>query len=112
MLSNAVYTAYDSRNAAGWSRAIGATLLRRELGFRGVTITDSLDAPARVRGIETSVLAIHAAKAGTDLLLLTGSEASSRAVHRALVAAASDGRIRRSRLVTSYDRILALKRSL
>jgi beta-N-acetylhexosaminidase len=112
MLSNAVYTAYDSRNAAGWSRAIGATLLRRELGFRGVTITDSLDAPARVRGIETSVLAIHAAKAGTDLLLLTGTEASSRAIHRALVAAASDGRIRRSRLVTSYDRILALKRSL
>lgn len=111
MLSNAVYTAYDSRNAAGWSRAIGATLLRRGLGFRGVTITDSLDAPARVRGIETSVLAIHAAKAGTDLLLLTGTEASSRAVHRALVAAASDGRIRRSRLVTSYDRILALKRS-
>ncbi len=111
MLSNAVYTVYDRRNAAGWSRAIGATLLRRGLGFRGVTITDSLDAPARVRGIKTSVLAIHAAKAGTDLLLLTGTEASSRAVHKTLLSAASDGRIRRSRLVTSYDRILALKRS-
>jgi beta-N-acetylhexosaminidase len=111
MLSNAVYTAYDRRNAAGWSRAIGATLLRRELGFRGVTITDSLDAPARVRDIATSVLAIHAAKAGTDLLLLTGTEAASQAVYSALLRAASDGRILRSRLVISYDRILALKRS-
>jgi beta-N-acetylhexosaminidase len=112
MLSNAVYTAYDRRDAAGWSRAIGATLLRRSLGFRGVTVTDSLDAAARVRGVETGMVAIHAARAGTDLLLLTGTEAASRTVYRQLLAAAGDGRIRRTRLVLSYDRILALKRSL
>src|SRR5262249_1885987 len=46
MLSNAVYTAYDSLNAAGWSRTIGTTLLRDALGFRGATITDSLDGAA------------------------------------------------------------------
>jgi len=43
MLSNAVYGAYDRRNAAGWSHALGTTLLRGRLGFRGATITDSLD---------------------------------------------------------------------
>ena len=46
MLSNATYAAYDKVNAAGWSSAIGTTLLRHDLGFKGVTITDSLDGTA------------------------------------------------------------------
>jgi beta-N-acetylhexosaminidase len=109
MLSNAVYDAYDGRNAAGWSRAIGTRLLRGELGFRGVTITDSLDGAAHARGIPTNPLAIRAAKAGTDLLLLTGSEPASRSVHKSLLEAAADGTIRKARLVASYERIQALK---
>jgi beta-N-acetylhexosaminidase len=112
MLSNAVYDAYDRRHGAGWSRPIGTTLLRGELGFQGVTITDSLDAAARTRGISTARLAIRTAKAGTDLILLTGSEASSRGVYRSVLSAASDGRISQSRLLASYERIAALKSGL
>jgi beta-N-acetylhexosaminidase len=112
MLSNAVYEAYDRGKAAGWSRRIGYKLLRAELAFRGVTITDSLDGAAHARGIATNALAIRAAKAGTDLLLLTGSEASSRSVYRSLLAAASDGTIRETRLAASYHRIAALKSTL
>ena len=41
MLSNATYTAWDSSNGAGWSKAVGA-FLRSDLGYTGVTITDSL----------------------------------------------------------------------
>jgi beta-N-acetylhexosaminidase len=109
MLSNAVYDAYDRHHAAGWSRAIGTTLLRGDLGFRGVTITDSLDGAAHARGLPTRRLAIRAARAGTDLLLLTGSERASRHVYKALVEAAGDGRIKQTRLLASYERVLALK---
>jgi beta-N-acetylhexosaminidase len=112
MLSNAVYDAYDRRNAAGWSRAIGTKLLRGELGFRGVTITDALDGAAHARGVPTDTLAVRAAAAGTDLILVTGSEAASLSVYYSLVRAASDGRVGRAGLVTSYGRIAALKRSL
>lgn len=112
MLSNAVYTAYDPRHAAGWSRAIGTRLLRGDLGFVGVTITDSLDGAAHARGIVTDRLAIRAAKVGTDLLLLTGSEAASRSVYRSLLDAAADGRVREARLLASYRRIVALKSGL
>ena len=80
MLSNAIYDAYDRVNAAGWSRAISTQLLRGQLGFRGVTITDSLDGAAHARGIAPNGLAIGAANAGTDLLLVTGSESASRSV--------------------------------
>ncbi len=109
MLSNAVYDAYDRRHAAGWSHAIGTTLLRGNLGFEGVTVTDSLDAAAGTRGLPTELVAVRAAGAGTDLLLLTGSEASSRAVYRSLLGAAQAGRISGARLRASYRRIIALK---
>ncbi len=112
MLSNAVYRAYDRSHAAGWSRAIGTNLLRGELGFHGVTITDSLDGAANTRGIATNALALKAAKAGTDMLLLTGSEASSRSVYRSLLEAARAGQIPHDRLAASYDRIVVLKAGL
>jgi beta-N-acetylhexosaminidase len=112
MLSNAVYEAYAGGNAAGWSRAIGTRLLRGELGYEGVTITDSLDGAAHARGIPTDPLAVRAAKAGTDLLLLTGSETASRSVYTSLLGAASEGRIKEARLLASYERIAALKGTL
>ncbi len=112
MLSNAVYTAYDSRNAAGWSRAIGTELLRDRLGFRGMTITDSLDGAAHARHVRALDLALRAAKAGTDMLLLTGSEEGTRGAYRALLAAAAAGEVSRPSLLASYRRILALKATL
>jgi beta-N-acetylhexosaminidase len=109
MLSNATYTAYDSHNAAGWSHAISVTLLRGDLAFDGVTITDSLDGTAAARGLPTWQLAVRAAKAGTDMILTTGSEASTRVVYDKLLALARGGFIPRSTLFDSHDRILALK---
>ena len=109
MLSNAIYDAYDPVNAAGWSRAISTQLLRGQLGFRGVTITDSLDGTSHARGIAPNGLAIGAANAGTDLILATGSEASTRSIYTSLLRAAQIGRVHRSSLEASYRRILALK---
>jgi len=111
MLSNAVYQAYDRSHAAGWSHALGTMLLRGQLGFRGVTITDSLDGAAHARGIPTNPLALKAAKAGTDMLLLTGSEAASQSVYRSLLQAGEAGELSRARLTASYRRIRALQAS-
>lgn len=112
MLSNATYTAYDAANGAGWSRAIGQSLLRDKLGFTGVTITDSLSGTATARGVPAWQLAVRAAAAGTDMILLTGSEASTKAAYDALLAKARDGTIPRATLEASYARILALKATL
>jgi len=112
MLSNATYPAYDAHNAAGWSHVIGVTLLRRDLGFTGVTITDSLDGTANARGLWTRVLAVSAARAGTDMILTTGSEASTAGVYATLLRQAQEGLIPVSTLRASYDRILALKAGL
>ena len=44
-----------------------------------------------------------------DLLLITGSQATSAAVYSHLLAAASSGALPRSGVTASYDRIVALK---
>jgi beta-N-acetylhexosaminidase len=112
MLSNATYPAYDAANAASWSHAIGVDLLRTQLGFQGVTMTDSLNGTAAARGVSATSLAIRAAAAGTDMLLLTGSEAGSATTYASLVRAAQDGTIALAPLRASYARILALKSTL
>ena len=109
MLSNATYDAWDASNAAGWSGVIGTTMLRDQLGFKGVTITDSLAGTAKARGTSERALAVRAAAAGTDMLLLTGSEADTAAAFDGLVASATDGAIPMAALEASYERILALK---
>lgn len=109
MLSNATYTAYDSHNAAGWSHAISVDLLRGDLAFNGVTITDSLDGAAAARGLPTWQLAVRAANAGTDMILVTGSETTTKMDYDKLLSLAKGGFISRSTLFDSYERILALK---
>ena len=112
MLSNATYTAYDPGHAAGWSHAIASTLLRHTLGFTGVTITDSLDGTAHARGVTTRSLAFAAVLAGTDMILVTGSELTSAGVFATLVRETTGGHIPLTLLRTSYARILALKATL
>ncbi len=112
MLSNATYSAYDQRNAAGWSRRIATGLLRHELGFEGVSITDSLNGTANARSTTVRRLAFEAARAGVDMLLVTGSERASAWLYSRLLSDARRERIRRSDLRASYDRIMALKETL
>jgi beta-N-acetylhexosaminidase len=112
MLSNATYPAYDSANAAGWSHAISVGLLRTTLGFTGVTITDSLNGTAAARGVSVTSLAVKAARAGTDMILLSGSEASTRSTYASLLIDAQNGTIALSTLQASYNRVLALKAGL
>ena len=112
MLSNATYTAYDSVNGAGWSHAISINLLRHQLGFTGVSITDSLRGTAKARGIETWRLAVRAARAGTDMILVTNTEAATREIYSKLMTWSANGSISMAYLKASYQRILALKAGL
>ncbi len=110
MLSTAVYTSY-SPNAAAWSSAI-IGMLRHRLAFKGVTITDSIDAAAAVRHQTVPDVSLRCAKAGDDIILITGSQAASQAAYVALLNAAKSGALPMSQLQTSYARIQTLKARL
>jgi beta-N-acetylhexosaminidase len=105
MLSNATYAALDPRRPAVFSRRIGVDLLRGELGFRGVTISDTLAAP----GVSSTRTAVRATRAGVDMLLYPDERVSALA-YRNVLRAARAGRLDRRAILASAARIAALSR--
>jgi beta-N-acetylhexosaminidase len=107
MTSSAIYPALSDQPAL-LSRRIVTGELRGRLGFRGVVVTDSLNATALVG--RHNVLP-RALKAGNDLLLFTTYESSAHAVER-LADLYRSGRLDRSAGMASAQRVLALRHTL
>jgi beta-N-acetylhexosaminidase len=111
MSDHATYPALDPDHIASQSPTILRGLLRRRLGFRGVVITDSMEAAA-VRATGTlEEAATRAIDAGDDMVLTTGRSSWIR-VYRALLARAERDRGFRARVRASAARVLALRRTL
>jgi beta-N-acetylhexosaminidase len=109
MVSNAGYTAFDPTGApAVLSRPIVMGLLRKQLGFPGVVISDALEAPGPS---SRPAAPVTASAIGVDVLLYT-SEASSQAAFSKLLDGARAGNVPYSALVASWGRIQALKQKL
>ena len=111
MTSWAVYPALDPSRPAGLSsRWIGGEL-RGRLGFRGVTITDSIDAGALTAYGSLGNRAVLAANAGADLILCSqpSSGAQGISVVRVLAHAISTGQVSKAATRASVARILALR---
>ena len=108
MVGHARYPALDRFRIASQSRPIVYELLREELGFRGVVVTDSLEAQASLATATIRQVSERALRAGADLLLLTG-RGSYRPVYEHLLAAAKRSPELRARIRESAARVLALK---
>jgi beta-N-acetylhexosaminidase len=105
MLSTAGFRAYDpAGTSTALSRPTVQHLLRGELAFRGVTITDALGTPTGHDEITAGRLA---ARAGADILLYTDSAPGELA---ALEQDLAHGRLSRAEAIASYQRIVGLKR--
>ena len=84
-------------------------LLRDELAFTGVSITDALDMGALPQDATQAVDVVAALVAGVDLLLATHRRASHRRIEAAIVRAAELGVLDLDRLAASQARIDALR---
>ena len=111
MLSHALYPAVDPSRIASQSPAIVSGLLRDELGFDGVIVTDSIEAQAVLDRSGVALAAERSIRAGADLILMTGS-ASWNAVHPWLMRRARASAPFRERVRRSAARVLALKARL
>jgi beta-N-acetylhexosaminidase len=115
MTSWATYPALDRRRPAGLSPTIIRGELRRRLGFRGVTITDGIDAGAVRPFGSLGQRGVLAAAAGADLILCAAplpsenTPAQGITVRQALVAALRRNRLSPTGARQSAARILALR---
>ena len=108
MVGHARYPALDRFRIASQSRAIIDGMLREELGFRGVVVTDSMEARASLATGGIAKVSERAIRAGADLLLLTG-RGSYRPVYEHVLAMARSSPELRARVRDSAARVLALK---
>ncbi len=110
MASHAVYPALDGDRIASQSPA-ALRLLRGRLGFRGVVMTDGIEAAAvRARG-STEQAAVRSVRAGADIVLTTRERSWARA-YRALLSEARRSPSFRARVRESAARVLSLQGTL
>jgi beta-N-acetylhexosaminidase len=111
MASHALYPALDARHIASQSPVLLGRLLRDELHFSGVAITDSIEARAVIRRSPVDEAAVRSVAAGADLVLMTGP-GSYRLVFPRLLREARTSPTFRRRVHEAAGRVLELKRRL
>ena len=103
MTAHICFSALDDAPAT-LSRRIVTGLLREELGFSGVVMTDALEMGAIAQSVGVAQGAVRSLQAGADLLCI-GTEATQEDARLALRAAARDGSLPLERLEEAASRV-------
>jgi beta-N-acetylhexosaminidase len=108
MSAHLLVPAYDETVPATLSRRILTGLLREELGFGGVIVTDGLEMAAISATVGLEEGAVRALAAGADALCIGGGLADEATVDRmtaAIAGAVRDGRLAEDRLSEAAERM-------
>ena len=109
MIGHALYAINDFTVPASLSKEVATDLLRRELRFKGIAITDDLADPAITTIHTVPDAAVQALRAGVDMLYISGGTGNQQAAYVAVLRAVQRGRIPRRRLNQAVGRILLAK---
>ncbi|WNR45923.1 beta-N-acetylhexosaminidase [Paenibacillus roseipurpureus] len=110
MTAHVVFEALESSGVPSTlSYRILTELLREQLGFKGLIVTDCLEMKAISEGVGVAEGAIRAVEAGADILLVSHELERQIAAIEAVIAAVESGRIPESRIDASVMRIITNK---
>jgi beta-N-acetylhexosaminidase len=108
MVGHLVYPAVDPERPASLSED-AISMLRGDLGFDGVVVTDDLAMAGATGGGSVADAAVEAVAAGADLLIVSSSPQEQADAYDAVVEAVRTGEIPRSRIEESVGRLLEVK---
>lgn len=109
MTSHTLYPALDKANPATLSALILHDLLRNEVGFDGLLITDDLEMGAIENRWSVAEASLAALLAGADLLLICHDHGKVRASLATLRQALADGHLSEVRLQRSLRRLMTMQ---
>ena len=112
MVGHLKYSALDTENPASLSYAIMKNLLRDELNFGGVVITDDLNMGAVAKYNEVGENALKSFQAGADILLSCHEPEQQTQIYETILNAVKSGEISEERLNESVRRIIKMKLNL
>ena len=109
MTAHVLYPALDQTMPATLSSRILTTLLRQEMGFTGLIISDDLEMNAITDHWSIGEAAIHSLQAGADLLLICHHQDRQTEAIEAVQKAVDQGILSRDRIESSLARLNHLK---
>lgn len=109
MTAHIIYPAFDPDLPATLSRAVLTDLLRDELGYDGLLVTDDMEMKAIDDRYQSGEAAVMAIEAGADIVMVLWTPTKQNEVFDALLSAVKSGRISQARLDQSVKRILKAK---
>ena len=112
MVSSATYSLIDPSAPAVFSSTIVTDMLRREMGFSGVVITDDVSAAVQVQDVSAGDRAVRAIRAGCDIVLASADPTVAADMVKALITTAQSDPAFAARVDESVTRVLNLKKSL
>jgi beta-N-acetylhexosaminidase len=108
MVGHLLYPAIDADRPASLSPE-AVKLLRGELGFEGVVVTDDLAMAGASGGRSPARAAVEAVEAGADLLIISSPPEQQADAYDAVLEAVESGEISRERVESSVGRLLQVK---
>ncbi|MFC5604509.1 beta-N-acetylhexosaminidase [Sporosarcina koreensis] len=109
MVAHIMFPELDDKYPSSLSKKIITDLLRADMHFDGVVITDDLTMGAIVNDYSVPEAALQSFIAGSDLLLIAGDYENQVGTINALADAVQEGTISEGRIDESVKRILTLK---
>ena len=110
MIAHILMNKIDPKSPASLSKAVITELLRNQLNFEGVVITDDMTMGAITKNYNISDAAVRSVQAGSDIVLVCHGYDNGFAVINALKKAIQNGSIPEETVNKSVYRILKLKR--
>ncbi|WP_420800289.1 beta-N-acetylhexosaminidase [Neobacillus terrae] len=111
MVAHILFPQLDKTNPGTMSKAVMTDLLRKQLGFTGVIITDDMTMGAITGHYDIGKAAVESVKAGSDIILVGHDYNNVVKIISSLKTAVQNGEISEQRLNESIERIIQLKRN-
>lgn len=109
LVSHLKYPALDEEYPASLSSKIMTDLLRNELGYKGIIITDDMEMGAVANHNDFRSIGVKAVKAGADIVLVCHEYEHQQEVYLGLLDAVNSGEISQERIDESVKRIIKVK---
>lgn len=109
LVSHLKYPALDEEYPASLSSKIMTDLLRNELGYKGIIITDDMEMGAVANHNDFRSIGVKAIKAGADIVLVCHEYEHQQEVYLGLLDAVNSGEISQERIDESVKRIIKVK---
>jgi beta-N-acetylhexosaminidase len=109
MVAHILMAQIDDQNPASLSKAVVTEVLRKELNFKGVVITDDMTMGAVSKHYDIGEASVKAVNAGNDIIMIAHDHDKELAAIHSIQQAVKEGAIAEETINQSVYRILKLK---